>query len=129
MKDFLIAKDVLTLDFCKVEVYDHYAVVVINEGVNLTPKYNKTLIKINEKYYASQPFVYITNRINSYSVDPKIYHETSKIKTLKGIAVVSKNYHAKINAQIEKIFFHKPFEIFTELEDAVKWADKVIKTK
>ncbi|WP_179352301.1 hypothetical protein [Winogradskyella vidalii] len=129
MKDSLISKDTLILDFCKVEIYNHYVIVEINEGVNVTPKYNRALIKINEKYFSNQPFVYITNRVNSYSVDPKIYHDTAQIETLKGITVVSKKYHAKINAQIEKIFFNKPFEIFTELEDAVKWADELIKIK
>jgi hypothetical protein len=55
-------------------------------------------------------------------VDPQIYYQTEKIKNLIGFAVVSQNYQAKLNAQIEKMFFKKPFKIFTELEDAVTWA-------
>ncbi len=122
-------KDILTFDFCDMTIYDNYVVVVMKEGINLTPKYNDVLVEITNKYYANKPFVYITNRINSYSVDPKIYYETSKIENLKGFAVVSKNYQAKINAQIEQRFFNKPFEIFSNLDDALEWAEKFIKDK
>ncbi|WP_256867521.1 hypothetical protein [Winogradskyella forsetii] len=122
-----VKKEILHYDFCDMSIYDNYLVVVIKEGVNVTPKHNSVLVEIAKKYYSTSPFVYITHRINSYSVDPKIYHETVQIKTLKGFAVVSSNYQAKINAQIEKMFFNKPFEIFTNLKDAVTWANEVVK--
>lgn len=122
-------KDTLTFDFCKITIYEHYVVVVINEGVNLTSKHNKVLSDITETYFANQPFVYITHRINSYSVDPQIYYDTVQIINLKGMAVVSNNYQAKINAKIEKMFFNKPFEIFNDLEDAIEWAETLIHTE
>jgi hypothetical protein len=53
--------------------------------------------------------------------------ETAKIENLKGFAVVSENYKAKVNAQIEKMFYNKPFEIFTKLDDAFNWADNFLK--
>ncbi|AUC76316.1 hypothetical protein CW732_11825 [Olleya sp. Bg11-27] len=72
------------------------------------------------------PFVYITNRIHSYSVDPIIYKDVSQIKTLQGFAVVSQTQSGK-NAEIERLFLNKPFEIFTDIEDAKTWASKIIK--
>ncbi|WP_229719383.1 hypothetical protein [Winogradskyella schleiferi] len=124
---FFVMKEILHYDFCDISIYDNYVVVVIKEGVNVTSKHNIVLVEIAKKYYSATPFVYITHRINSYSVDPKIYHETVQIKTLKGFAVVSSNYQAKINAQIEKMFFNKPFEIFKTLNDAMIWADEIVK--
>ncbi len=115
-------KATLTFDFCKMSIYDNYLVVVIKEGVNLTPSHNNVLLEVTETYFSGKPFVYITHRINSYSVDPKIYFETAKIKNLKGFAVVSKDYKAKTNAKVEKLFFNKPFKIFSELDDAIAWA-------
>lgn len=120
-------KEVLNFDFCKISVYNNYIVVVINEGVNITPSHNSTLIKVTEAHFSDKPYVYITHRINSYSVDPQIYYETSKIENLKGFAVVSSNYQAKVNAQIEQMFFTKPFEIFATLEEAFTWADVLVK--
>ena len=119
-------KEILTFDFCDITVYDNYIVVVMKEGVNITPDYNSVLLEIANTYFSDKPFIYITHRINSYSVDPKIYYETSKIKTLKGFAVVTKNYKAKVNAQIEQRFFSKPYKIFKNLEDAEKWVIDVI---
>ena len=119
-------KESLALDFCDMAIYDNYVVVVMKEGVNITPDYSEILVEVTKTYFVDKPFVYITHRINSYSVDPKVYHEVSEIENLRGITVVSSNYKAKINAQIEQMFFKKPFEIFTELEDAIDWAKKLI---
>lgn len=120
-------KEILTFDFCDMSIYDNYVVVVMKEGVNITPDHNEILVQVTETYYKDKPFVYITHRINSYSVDPQIYFKTSQIKNLKGFAVVSEDYKAKVNAQIEKMFFNKPFEIFGELEEAFTWAENLIK--
>ncbi|MFK7833486.1 MAG: hypothetical protein AB8B52_09425 [Winogradskyella sp.] len=120
-------KEVLTFDFCKMSIYDHYLIVVINEGIDITPSHNDVLVEVTEKHFADRPFVYITHRVNSYSVDPQIYFETSKIENLKGFAVVSSNYKAKVNAKIEQMFFKKPFQIFTELDEAVSWAGDLLK--
>jgi len=123
----VIMKTTLNLDFCDVVIYDHYIVVTIKEGTILTPEHNNTLIKISETYYEQTPFVYISNRINSYSVNPEIYYKTVQITSLKGFAVVSQEYKAKINAQIERMFFEKPFEIFSEIDDAITWAEALVK--
>jgi len=120
-------KEVLAFDFCDMTVYNNYVVVVIKEGVNLTPQHNNVLVEVTNTYFIDKPFIYITHRINSYSVDPKIYFETAKIENLKGFAVVSIDYKAKINAEIEKLFFNKPFKIFATVEDAVKWANTLTK--
>lgn len=118
-------KKSLSLNFCDISIHDNYMVVIMKHGTNLIAKHNEILKKISNTYYLNKPFVYISHRINSYSVDPKIYLETSKIENLKGFAVASKKYHAKINAQIEKMFFSKEYEIFDKLEDAVQWAKKL----
>ena len=84
---------------------------------------------IADTYYTSKEFVYITHRVNSYAVDPAVYTKTSQIKNLVGFAVVASNYIALSNAEIEKIFLKKPFEIFTELDKAKEWAQSLVKTK
>ncbi|WP_411894967.1 hypothetical protein [Winogradskyella sp. A2] len=119
-------KKSLTLEFCDIAIYDNYLVVIMKEGVNLKPEHNSVLIDVANKYYTDSEFVYITHRINSYSVDPKIYYETAKIENLKGFAVVSEDFKAKSNAEVEKMFFNKPFEIFYKLDEALKWANDLI---
>jgi len=117
---------IIDIDFCTLKFYKNYMVTIIKEGVHVDKSQNEALIKIAEEYYTNQPFVYISYRINSYSVNPNIYTRTVKTKNLIGFAVVSYDYKAKKNAQIEKLFLKKPFEIFTNLDDAFNWADQLV---
>lgn len=118
--------DVLKFDFCEMHIYDNYLVNIINEGITITPEHNQVLLNIVDTYYKNKSFVYITHRLKSYAVDPKTYFETSKINNLKGFAVVSKDYKAKTNAEVEKLFFNKPFEIFDTLNEAITWAKSIV---
>tara|TARA_B100000809_G_scaffold264747_1_gene321461 strand:+ start:1829 stop:2194 length:366 start_codon:yes stop_codon:yes gene_type:complete len=117
----------LRLDFCEVNIFDNYMIVVMDTAINLTLDSNAILVSVAGTYFKNKPFVYITHRINSYSVDPAVYKETSKIKNLKGFCVVSQNFMAKSTAQIEKLFLDKPFEILDTLPEAITWAQKILK--
>ncbi|SDS62778.1 hypothetical protein SAMN04515667_2605 [Formosa sp. Hel1_31_208] len=119
--------DHLTLDFCEVHLYDNYMVVTVNTGENISLEYHHVLQGIADTHFKDTPFVYITHRINSYSVDPSVYAETSKIKNLVGFCVVSKNYMAKSAAKIEQLFLDKPFEIFDTLPEAIEWSKTITK--
>ena len=118
--------DVLKYDFCTMHIYDTYMIVVIYEGVTVTPEHNNVLLNVADTYYRNKSFVYITHRLHSYAVDPAVYRETSKISNLAGFCVVSSDYKAKRNAEIEKLFLNKPFEIFDSIEEATSWANQVI---
>lgn len=117
--------DTLKYDFCTVYIHDFYLVVEINEGFHLLSSHNQILVNLADTYYRDKNFIYITHRIHSYSVDPIIYTETSKIKNLIGFAVVGKVPLSAANAQIEKLFLQKPFEIFNDLKDAIDWAKSI----
>ncbi len=115
------------LTFCQLEFYDHYVVAVMNEGIVVSKENNAILVEIAEKHYQDTPFVYITHRINSYSVDPTVYIRTAQIESLKGFAVVSKNESQKVHVTYEKQFFEKEFCYFETMDEALKWKDEVIK--
>ncbi|MGC1632729.1 MAG: hypothetical protein WA749_11525 [Gelidibacter sp.] len=120
-------KDLLKFDFCEMHIYDSYLIVIINEGLVVEPKHNRVLTNVADAYFKNRHFIYITHRINSYSVDPATYIETSKIRNLQGFAVVSKNFKAKSNVEVEKLFFiNKPFESFDDLNTAVSWAKSLL---
>lgn len=112
--------------FGELSIFDNFIIAVIKEGVILTMEDNVVLIDIAEKYFKNQPFAYITNRINSYSVNPKIYLETSKIENLVAFAVVSQNDLSISNAQFEKQFLKKPYKSFSKLIDAIDWCEELI---
>ena len=92
----------LRLDFCEVNIFDNYMIVVMDTAINLTLDSNAILVSVAGTYFKNKPFVYITHRINSYSVDPAIYKETSKIKNLMGFCVVSENWYKKVSRHLRR---------------------------
>ena len=119
--------DIVTFDFGTAEIFKHYLVMVMKEGVHIIPEYNEELIKLSNQYYKNKKFVYITNRIHSYSVDPRIYIETSKIENLAGFAIVSEKEIPISTAQVENIFLNKPMRVFDTVEQATTWAKDLVK--
>ena len=119
--------DTVTFDFGTAEIFEHYLVMVMKEGVHIIPEYNEELINLADQYYKNRKFVYITNRKHSYSVDPRIYLETSKIENLAGFAIVSEKEIPISTAQVEKIFLNKPMRVFDTVEQAATWALDLLK--
>ena len=116
----------IVFPFGTVLLYENYLVSEINEGETVTIEHNLELVKLSESFYSDRPFGYITNRINSYAVDPKTYIETSKIENLVGFAVVAQEELMMSNTQIEKLFLKKPVEVFRNLENATVWIESII---
>jgi hypothetical protein len=112
--------------FGKVEVHSNYVIAVMKEGVTIRPEFNKDLVGLVNQYFKNRPFGYIAHRINSYSVDPSTYIETSKINNLVAFAVVTKNSINITNTELEKIFLKKPLDHFDELDEAIDWVNDVV---
>jgi len=115
------------LDFCHIQIYNDYLVVTMNEGITVVPEHQNIMPELVEQHFKNKPFVYIPNRIHSYSVNPTTHLKSSKIENLIGIAVVSDNTLQKNQTKIEKAFFSKAFEYFTTMEEALQWKDSMIK--
>ncbi len=113
-------------EFCDFSIFDNFMIAVMHEGVTVLPEHNSVLIELAEKYFKDKPFAYITNRINSYSVDPKVFEETSKIKNLIAFAVVSQSDVRIANADFERKFLSKPHKSFTKLIDAITWCEQLV---
>ncbi|MDH7446836.1 hypothetical protein [Aquimarina sp. 2201CG14-23] len=115
------------LGFAKVEVQENYIKNTIEEGFLVMPKHNNLLIEFVTKYFSDIPFVYISNRVNVYYVDPMVYYEARKINNLMGIAVVSKNPRQKKLTELESKFFTKELEYFANIRDALEWKNRILK--
>ncbi|GGG49599.1 hypothetical protein [Bizionia arctica] len=118
--------DSLTLPFGTVSFHENYMVSVMNEGITVNIGLNNVLEDLAKSYFKNKNFVYITHRINSYSVDPNIYFKTSQISNLVGFAVVTGNKLHLDNIELEKMFFTKPFKTFKSLTKAIDWANNLV---
>ena len=66
--------------------------------------------------------MYISNRVNSYSLDPNDYKHLNEIPTLKGIGVIQYKRSIKTALELENLFVKKPFKTFNDLDSAIEWA-------
>lgn len=115
----------LKLEFGKVSFLDKILIAELNEGILFDIPHNRELLRIGQETFNNQPYGYISNRTNSYSVNPMIHLESATVENLTAIAVVSTNHVVKQNTIIEKQFFRhsSSFEVFETLEEAVLWME------
>ncbi|EGV42034.2 hypothetical protein BZARG_2671 [Bizionia argentinensis JUB59] len=109
--------------FGEISFHENYMIAVMNEGLSISLILNNELYGIARNHFKLKDFVYITHRKNSYSVDPNIYFEMSKIKNLIGFAVVLGDTIQIDNTDFERSFISIPFKAFNALEDATDWAN------
>ncbi|WP_159021276.1 hypothetical protein [Formosa sp. L2A11] len=120
-------KRLLTYDFGSVKLYDNYVLSQINEGAMITIKDCEILAKIAKEHYKGLPFAYVSIRDSSYSVDPVVYLEASKIENLVGFAIVTHIPTALNNTKIECMFSKKIFTTFQIIYEAKVWANSIVK--
>ncbi len=108
--------------------YEHYVVSEINEGVTVTYENALHMLELAKTYYGNTtPFVYISNRKNSYSFDPTAHFKTTAMfPNLRGYATVIYNPINEKVAKMEQSFMNKPAHIFKTLEEAIAWVEELI---
>lgn len=116
----------INLEDCEVFIFDEFIINQVKEGVVIEPKHNDILNDIVQEFFSGKNMVYVSNRAKSYSVNPLIYPEAEKIPNLIAIAMIPKTTTMRKNAEYEKKFYEKPYEIFDGLKEAIKWVDRII---
>lgn len=118
----------ITSKIATVYIYNtNILVVEVNEGVNLSYASAASLLFKGLLVLKNRPWVYVSHRVNSYSVVPTDYDYLHKIKTLKALSIVVPTDTEPAATAIEQIFCRKPLKIFDNgLEEAMIWAEKVL---
>ncbi len=117
-----------TLDIGTFYFYDHFLISEVNEGEFLNfDKATKLFLTAKEHYGNNIPFVYITNRINSYSFEPTAHFKSTKLfPNLRGYGIVTYDSINNKIASLERSFLDVPTKIFDNLEEAILWVDELI---
>jgi len=124
----LTMKKKLQLSFGNLEFHENYVIGIINDGILITEKETQIVSNAASHFFNKKKFVYISKRINSYSINPMIYKSLDRNNNILGFAVFSTNNSTLINAEVEKLFYKRSFGIFKNMEEAKHWATKLLKT-
>ena len=113
-------------DFGTIQIIDNIVIAEMNEGIVFNQANNLQLLQFCHQILGDRSYGYISNRTNSYTIDPTVYIQASAVKNIEAIAVVCTDASNKSNASVEKIFFDNPFETFDTLDQAKNWIHNIL---
>lgn len=124
--DGSLPKHVHKSDLGTIFIYENLLITEFNEGVNVSYTTGINILVDVLKHIGTKPFTVISNRINSYSVQPTDYKVLEKVPNLKGIAIVAKDAMSSANAMLEAKFFSKAFAVFNDIKSAREWSQGLV---
>ncbi|MGB3608496.1 MAG: hypothetical protein WA775_11465 [Psychroserpens sp.] len=115
-----------SLEEAELFIFDEFIINQIREGVLVETNHKQILDQIIQRHFTGKKMVYISNRAKSYAVNPLIYPEAEKIPKMIAIAMIPHTETMRKNAEYERKFYDKPYEIFKNLPDAINWAHNIM---
>ena len=113
----------LEMPFGKFYFLDTFFVSELNEGVHFSWEMIESVLVELLKFYKTKPKLgYISNRVNSYSMDPHTWERVDKeYGIIVASAIVSYNNITFMNATLEKHFSTKSIKRCTNLNEAIEF--------
>jgi hypothetical protein len=119
------------LDFGRYRFYRNLIIGEVFEGAKMDFDKILPLLAIAALYYSEEnPFVYLSDRKSSYSLDPPMHREIHKLfPFLLGYGVIVYNDLNYRVARLEQRFLQCPSGLFRSTDEAVAWAAGLIENK
>lgn len=118
-----------TLDIGTVYFYENLVISEIKEGVFVNFDKLSGIFELGKMYYGNKtPFVYLSHRINSYSLDPMGHLRcVALFPNLKGYgAIIYNDINFKVAELEQKFIVDKTAQIFDNVDDALRWAENLV---
>lgn len=104
--------------------FNEFLLSEINQGAHFSWDKVKKVADIAQKHYGKgNKVVYISNRVNSYSIEPQSWLKFDKeFGFFKASAIIAYDMKGGLSVVLEKLFSQKRIQKFTDLESAIDWA-------
>lgn len=113
------------LEMGKVVFFKNYLVIEVAEGISFDYEKAKKLSELTNFHFEDRPFGYISNRVNSYSLEPIDYTRIKEVfPNIVAFAAVTYSKSQKTSVKIENMFYQEGIVSFDSLEKAIKWVEK-----
>ncbi|EAR02985.1 hypothetical protein [Maribacter sp. HTCC2170] len=110
-------------------LFDTFVVGEIHEDILFSwNEHGKQLFEVLFDLYDNngKDIVYISNRVNDYSVIPTDWKKFHKFGfMLKAYGIISYTQTGLFNAMLERMFVNTKLRWFNSLEDAIQWVGKL----
>lgn len=114
------------LGYTDVFVFEDYLINQIKDGVVISYEHYDVLKNFVDTYFSDRNLVYLSNRVNSYTVNPLVHRKVSTIDNILGVGIVVDTSLKEQVALFEKQFFDKEFQIFMTLQEGILWATALL---
>jgi len=103
--------------------FETFLIAELNEGVHFDwEKIVDAMSDLINFYGEGVKLAYLSNRVNSYSMDPNSWEKIyKKYNVIIASAIVSYNNFTFMNASLEKGFSKKSIKRCLSLDEAIKW--------
>ena len=106
--------------------FNEFLLSELNQGIHFSWDKVQKVAKLASEYYGSEnQVVYISNRVNSYSIEPQSWLKFDKeYKFFKASAIIAYDIKGGLSVVLEKLFSQKKIKKFNDLDSAIDWALK-----
>lgn len=110
---------------------ENFFVSELNEGIHFDWEMIKSVMDEVVLFYGPDAQIgYISNRTNSYSIDPQTWNKVDKMYgVIVAGAIVTYNTMTFMNATLEKQFYKKSIKRCLSLEEAIEWISNLKELK
>lgn len=117
----------LVFSFGRFYLFDNFVVSELNEGIHFDwAKIQDASAEFISHYGYNISIAYISNRINSYSIDPHLWTNFNReFGFIVASAVVVYDNISYMNATLEKQFSGKSLKRCSSLEEAIHWVQNL----
>jgi len=116
------------LHFGQFQIYPNIMIGEIFEGIHFNQLHNDVVWDLAlSEYGTDREFGYISNRTQTYSIDPMVHYKNRGFSNLKCMAIVEPNGVKPSTIGIESKFFNKDgLQAFCNIKDAMAWVTTVL---
>ncbi len=120
------AHEKVELPFGNFYFFNDFLISELNQGIHFSWDKVKKVADLASKFYGKDnKVVYISNRINSYSIEPQSWLKFDKrYNFFKASAIIAYDMKGGLSVVLEKLFSQKRIQKFNDLDDAIDWALK-----
>ncbi|GGG39444.1 hypothetical protein GCM10011414_06010 [Croceivirga lutea] len=124
-------REIREYSFGKFYFFDGLVISEINQGITFNWKMAERAIKAAKEIFGDEmPVAYISNRVNEYYVVPTDWSKFfANRHRLLLYSVVGETKGSFASLMLEKIFFGSSINKFHDIEDAISWNLKQLKSK
>jgi len=114
------------LKFCTLRFSPTQVIVECNEGVDIRADHVSSIIECIRDHFGEMPYAYISNRKNTYSVDPREIRRLFQETSAHIAAFVAYSPQCEQVTDFERQFYKLPSRVFTNLDEAIKWTGSML---